>query len=569
MSFLKKFSWQLFLVVLFSAIIRFPFLVDFPPALLQDEAALGFNAISLAQTGKDEWGTSWPVIFKSFGDDKPPVYFYATAGLYKLIGYSPALPRITSALAGIGLVIFMALWLKKALKSEKMAIIGALIVAINPWTWQLSRTALEANLGLLLFVVGLFGWQNIDQEKSARTKLLLCCASILGFTLSAYTFHSYRFMVGSFLFATFFITTLLEWFKTKKFRVQSSTFITLVTILLVLPGVLGGGSLTRFNQTSLVNTETINNLQEYYRGSCHLLSAQFAWPLVNYTCKAIWNAKTWPVLILGESLTKYLSPNFLFFTGDAIFNHNPAKFGAFFVVLFPAYVVGLVLAFKKLNQNWVYLLGYLLAIIPSLLTGEPHAFRLTPLVPFVVLIMCIGVQELNKIHRAASSLMVVLMFGFLPYFLITFATTSYSQSQEYLSHTQQISKLTFEYYQQGYSVYLDHNVMPEGHIFFLFWNNFDPKTYQELPKETNTDPKGFIRPTKIGDRLFIGETKFTENTCLSQPDDKIVIVTNEVLPFAADHDIYNATKALRLAGVYTSQGMRAQTKIWQGFCQPN
>ena len=49
---------------------------DFPPALNADEAAFGYNAYSLVETGKDEHGNAWPIHFQSFNDYKPGFYFY-------------------------------------------------------------------------------------------------------------------------------------------------------------------------------------------------------------------------------------------------------------------------------------------------------------------------------------------------------------------------------------------------------------------------------------------------------------------------------------------------------------
>ncbi|KKU82941.1 MAG: hypothetical protein UY10_C0019G0001, partial [Microgenomates group bacterium GW2011_GWA2_47_8] len=49
-----------------------------PLALNRDEAALAYNAVLLAETGKDEWGRSWPLALQSFGD-------------FKLIGYPAVL----------------------------------------------------------------------------------------------------------------------------------------------------------------------------------------------------------------------------------------------------------------------------------------------------------------------------------------------------------------------------------------------------------------------------------------------------------------------------------------------
>ena len=81
------------------------------PSLNADEAAIGYNAWSLIQTGKDEHGNSWPIHFKSFGDFKPGGYFYIVLPFVKLLGLNEWAVRLPSALmatATIYLVYLLA-----------------------------------------------------------------------------------------------------------------------------------------------------------------------------------------------------------------------------------------------------------------------------------------------------------------------------------------------------------------------------------------------------------------------------------------------------------------------------
>ena len=48
-----------------------------PLGFTWDEAALGYNAFSLLQTGRDEHARRLPIIFKSFGDYKPGLHIYS------------------------------------------------------------------------------------------------------------------------------------------------------------------------------------------------------------------------------------------------------------------------------------------------------------------------------------------------------------------------------------------------------------------------------------------------------------------------------------------------------------
>ena len=51
------------LIVIFSFFLRVWKVSEYPAGLNADEAAIGYNAYSLLQTGKDEFGHSWPVNF--------------------------------------------------------------------------------------------------------------------------------------------------------------------------------------------------------------------------------------------------------------------------------------------------------------------------------------------------------------------------------------------------------------------------------------------------------------------------------------------------------------------------
>lgn len=66
-------------IFVFAFILRFYKLGEIPNGLYQDETAIGYNAYSILNIGKDEYGKDFPLYFKSFGDWKLPVYIYSTA----------------------------------------------------------------------------------------------------------------------------------------------------------------------------------------------------------------------------------------------------------------------------------------------------------------------------------------------------------------------------------------------------------------------------------------------------------------------------------------------------------
>src|SRR3989344_4794424 len=90
----------LFLIVILSFFLRFYMVAEIPPALNWDEMSIGYNAYSILKSGKDEWGVSFPIHFKSYGEYKLPVQVYASIpGIY-FLGLNELGVRITPVIYG-------------------------------------------------------------------------------------------------------------------------------------------------------------------------------------------------------------------------------------------------------------------------------------------------------------------------------------------------------------------------------------------------------------------------------------------------------------------------------------
>src|SRR3990167_8199615 len=89
------------LIVALGTFLRLYHLETLPPSLYWEEAALGYDALSISQTGKDYHGNTMPVVaFPSFGDYKPSAYFYAAAVAIKTLGSTDFAVRLPSAASG-------------------------------------------------------------------------------------------------------------------------------------------------------------------------------------------------------------------------------------------------------------------------------------------------------------------------------------------------------------------------------------------------------------------------------------------------------------------------------------
>ena len=59
-----------------------------PPGFHLDESSIAYNAHTISQTGRDEYGEAWPLYFRAFGEFKNPVLIYLLAALFRLTGPS-------------------------------------------------------------------------------------------------------------------------------------------------------------------------------------------------------------------------------------------------------------------------------------------------------------------------------------------------------------------------------------------------------------------------------------------------------------------------------------------------
>ena len=178
-------------VVFLAAFLRFYQLGINPPSLAWDEAALGYNAYSIGETGRDEFGRFLPYdYFASFGDYKPPLYVYAAVLPVKIFGLNEFAVRFPSAFFGtltVLLTYFLVKELFPKLKDSWLPEIAAFFLAISPWHTQLSRAAWEANLASFFVVLGVLLFL-----KSLKGRGWFLILSGLAFVATFYTFNSSR-----------------------------------------------------------------------------------------------------------------------------------------------------------------------------------------------------------------------------------------------------------------------------------------------------------------------------------------------------------------------------------------
>ena len=164
---MKKSTINILIIVIIATLIRVVALDKFPAGLNADEAAIGYNAWSLLETGKDEHSTSWPLVFRSFDDYKPPMYFYLVLPFVKFLGLNIWAVRLPSAILGIVSVYLIYLLIKELFPKEKhLPLISSLLLALSPWHIHFSRGGWEVNAALFFILLSLIFFMKSGRSKS-------------------------------------------------------------------------------------------------------------------------------------------------------------------------------------------------------------------------------------------------------------------------------------------------------------------------------------------------------------------------------------------------------------------
>lgn len=378
--------------MLLGAFLRFFDLDKNPNGFYVDEAAIGFNAYSLAETGKDEYGKDFPIFLRSYGVYASPLYTYITALVTKLFGLSIFSTRLLSAVSGVLSIPLIYLIFKNLsiFKNKHIPLMGALLFAISPWSIFFSRGAFEANLGLFLTLVAVYFFL-LSKEK---TNYIIFSFLFLG--LSTYAYQSNR--LTSLLFIVGFTTLIYL----RKFQELFKNRYLLIAVFIFL--------IIEIPQIFLLNTPAFNARQT------NLFYSQAIQMQVKEDFDYLPHPISFSVVFLREFSSRfvsYLSPRNLFFYPDSDLQRSFPELSLFYPWLVVPYFVGFYMLFKRLRKRNIQFLLILLfsALIPASLTGDPFSTlrSLVAILP-VLVIISLGLEEIlyNKLFRINTPILIFL-----------------------------------------------------------------------------------------------------------------------------------------------------------------
>jgi len=491
------------ILVLLAAVLRFVGIEKIPPSLNWDEVSHGYNAFSILKTGRDEWGRLFPTIFRAYGDYKLPVYIYFTALSESLFGLSTFAVRLPSMLAGVGTVLFAYLLTEELFGKKKVSFLAALLVAIEPWSFFLSRAAFEANLAVFFVVSGVYFFlKGIKKPKS-----FIISALLLG--LSVWTYNSARIFVPM---LTFFLVVIYrkEILTKKKKKGTFLHFLLPVAVLLVpmLVQLVNPVGQARYGWVAIIDEGAVAGIEH----------ARNVSSLPNVLNKLVNNR---PVYFAKEFVGNYFShfsPDFLFVGGGTHFQFSvPGKY-----LLYPINFVFLIFGLftllrRREKQDLLLLSWFFLAPIASSLTREaPHVLRSSVILPIPMIISAVGLfYVLEKLKRNIGGIVVFVyvvgvFFSFERYYLNYFKDYSrdYSWSWQY-GYEEMVGHVE-EYYNE-YDKIIITKKYGEPHEFLLFHMGWDPEEFRLDPNLVRFNQSNWYWIDSFDKFYFVNDWQINED----------------------------------------------------------
>jgi len=473
------------LILLLASVLRF-WQISKIPSLNPDEAALGYNAYSLIQTGKDEHGAAWPLHFKSFGDYKPGAYVYLAMPFVKVLGLNPLAVRLPNLIFSILTIYFLHKLVFLLTKDRKLSNIAALVLAINPWHLQFSRGAWESSTALFFLLIG-FYWLYLYLINNREKYLYLFPLPLV---VALATYHSAR-IIAPVLLLTILIFNFNKVFKAK-FLI--AVFIGLLLVSPVLYSFLKNGGMARFGGVGI--TADMGPLSR----SEELLNQHSS---LNIITRVIHNRRLLYTISWAEKYTSHFNLNFLFISGDEVPRSKNPDMGQLYLIELPFLLLGITELIRSKNKHlrdFTFSFLFIAPLASSLTFQAPSALRALPMVIPLSIFTALGLSKIkNKIFVISISVLFFLSFLYYldSYYIHAPKRYSFAWNRGFSDIVPYIESQKDNYQH----IYLT-NKYDQPYILYLFYSKYDPKKIQSQIKLTPPDQFGFSTVETIDNITF-------------------------------------------------------------------
>jgi 4-amino-4-deoxy-L-arabinose transferase-like glycosyltransferase len=198
-------------ISLLVAIIYFYDVPKNPVGFFVDEASIAYNAHTIAQSGTDEYGYTFPLYFRAFGEYKSPVYIYVLSAVFWFTGPSVLVARMLSAVAGLAAAVLFGILAAQLARRRSVGLMVFLIAMLTPWLFEISRLVFEVALLPVILALFLLLLQRAAKREQWSWPGAAGLGSLLG--LMTYTYSVGRLLALLFALGLAFFFTRQRWRK--------------------------------------------------------------------------------------------------------------------------------------------------------------------------------------------------------------------------------------------------------------------------------------------------------------------------------------------------------------------
>lgn len=477
---LKKTTLLLAVAIILSLFLHLYKINEIPPCLNADEAAFGYNSYSILKTGRDEYGAFMPLRFKSFLDYKLPLYSYLSIPFIWTFGLNEFSTRALNILIGVLFVPLIYFITKELFENEKIATLAAFLIALNPGIYILSRHAHEGVIAAF-FILNMF-YFLLKFFKTKKTIFFILGNIFL--MLTSFSYQSGRLYLF-FFFVYQLIIILQDFFSKHKLQISKLIFLFLIAFIALFFDFKYG-------------LNRVSNLLFFKDPG---FAAKLTEYLGEHPNRIVHNKLVESVREITNKYFDQLSPQFLIISGDGNWRFGLKNLGIFTPVEYLILFMGFYFLFKN-KARLRYFLLFFLFITPfnnALTRQDPSLIRAYPLLFPMVIIIAYGFYNFSSSFKNIKSKLILMSIIFL-----AFVFFKYGNFDIYFNHYPKRAvvarawqcgyKELVEYVRQNYNKY-DRFVITDRHgqpyIYFLYYMQYDPASYQKQAKISASDKYGF------------------------------------------------------------------------------
>jgi 4-amino-4-deoxy-L-arabinose transferase-like glycosyltransferase len=372
----------LFILIVTSGAALYTYRITRNPAgFFVDESSIAYNAYTISQSGQDEFGNSWPLYFRAFGDFKNPVYIYLLAALFKITGPSIFTSRLLGALAGVAAAVLMGLLAARISRRRQVGLVVIVSTLLTPWLFEISRVSMEVALYPLVLVLFLLGVHRASTKRNWTWLNVLALVTTL--FLLTYTYSIGRLLAPLLALGLLLFVTRARWFKILLIWIlYALSLIPLFIFQRSHDDALTG----RFKLISYVKPESS--------------TSEVVWTFLKHYAG---NLSPWRLLVTGDPNPYQV----------AHVTNTPALLVATFILML--FGVWLVVRHHRSDAWWRFVLfGLGASLVPASLTVDYfHMLRLVPLLVYLILLTAPALEKLfskdqGRWHKRILAVLMIL-----------------------------------------------------------------------------------------------------------------------------------------------------------------